>query len=157
MQKSIIGVLLAAGLLVAMPAHADSDWRVKAGMLAVEDDGSAATNVGIVYAWDFVGIIGAEFEANTSIADGEFGPADYSVLQGGAYATLTTPGPIYFKAKAGLVYNDLEIGSGSDSSVGEAMGVGLGLFGFELEYTRSTVDFGGTDLDIDYLSASFGF
>lgn len=161
-MKTIIGALLAAGLLAAAPAHADSDWRVKAGMMSLEDDDSAATNVGVVYAMDFAGIIGAEFEVNTSIADGEydlggFGTADHSVLQGGAYATLTTPGPIYFKAKAGLVYNDAEIAGVSDSSVGEALGIGVGFTFVEIEYTRSKVDFQGTDIDVDFISASFGF
>lgn len=157
MHKSIIGVLLAVGALAALPAHADSDWRVKAGMLSLEDDSGAATDVGIVYAMDFAGIIGAEFDVNTSIADGEYGPVDHSNMQAGAYATLTTPGPIYFKAKAGLVYNDVEIGGIGDSSVGEALGVGVGFTFVEIEYTRSTLDFQGTDIDVDYISASFGF
>lgn len=162
MRKSLIGLLLAAGALLAAPAQAiDSDWRVKAGMLSLENDDSAAINAGLVYAMDFVGIIGAEFEINTSITDGEFDilgtTVDHSTMQLGGYATLTTPGPIYFKAKAGLVHNDVDIGSGNDSSVGEALGVGVGFFGFEVEYTRSTVDFGGEDADIDFISVAFGF
>ncbi|HEX6929002.1 MAG TPA: outer membrane beta-barrel protein [Gammaproteobacteria bacterium] len=162
MRKSIFGLLLAFGVLAATPAQAfDSDWRVKAGMLSLENDDGAATNVGLVYAMDFAGILGAEVEANTSIADGEFdagiATVDHSTMQVGGYATLTTPGPIYFKAKAGLVYNDVDIGGASDSSIGEAIGIGAGFFGFEVEYTRSTVDFGGTDVDIDYISVAYGF
>ncbi len=153
MRKSVIAALLALGALAAAPAHADSDWRVKAGLLSLDGDSSAAKNAGIVYAMDFLGILGAEFEANTSIADGEVGAVDYSVLQGGAYATLTTPGPIYFKAKAGLVYNDLDVGGFSDNDTSEAFGVGVGFTFVEIEYTRSSIN----DIDVDFISASFGF
>lgn len=153
MRKTLIGLLLAAGALLATPAQADSDWRVKAGMLSLDGDSSSATNAGLVYAMDFAGIIGAEFDVTTSIADGEVGAVDYSVLQGGAYATLTTPGPIYFKAKAGLVYNDFDIAGASDNDTGEAFGLGVGFTFVEIEYTRSTFN----DVDVDFISASFGF
>lgn len=161
-MRKLLGVVLIACGAVALPAHAfDSDWRVKAGLLALEDDDSAATNLGLVYAMDFAGIIGAEFEAHTSIADGEYDvlgvSLDHSTRQVGGYATLTTPGPIYFKAKAGLVHSDIDIGPLNDSGVGEAVGIGAGFFGFELEYTRSTLEFEGEDLDIDYLSLAYGF
>lgn len=164
MRKTLTGLLIASGLLAFTPAQAfDSDWRVKGGMLSVEDDESAALNVGLVYAMDFAGIIGAELEGNTSITDGEFAPGvDYSATQLGGYATLTTPGPIYFKAKAGYVYTDIsgdtvtvgpvtyEVG-GDDTGI--AFGIGAGFFGFELEYTRTSYD----DADIDFLSLAYGF
>lgn len=164
MRKTILATLLVFGALAVTPAQAfDSDWRVKAGMLSLEDDESAAFNAGVVYAMDFAGIIGAEFEANTSIADGEiFSGVDYSATQLGGYATLTTPGPIYFKGKAGYVYTDvsgdtitegpftIEVGG---SEAGVSYGIGAGFFGFELEYTRTSYD----DSDIDFLSLAYGF
>lgn len=153
MRKSLIGLLLAFGALAVTPAHADSDWRVKAGMLSVEDDDSAATNVGLVYAMDFLGMIGAEFEANTTVADGEISGLDYNATQLGGYATVTTPGPIYFKAKAGYVYTDAEVAGFSDNDTDIAYGVGAGFFGLELEYTRTTYE----DLDVDFISVAFGF
>ena len=163
MRKSIIASMLLLGGLVATPAaHAlDSDWRVKGAMLSLDGDESAATNVGIVYGIDFLGMFGAEFDLNTTLADGEvsvFGTSvDYSATQLGGYATLTTPGPIYFKAKAGLAYNDIEFSNGgnsvSESDSAPSMGVGVGLFGFEIEYTRTEWE----DLDVDLLSVSYGF
>jgi len=155
MRKSIIGLLLAFGAIAAMPAQAfDSDWRVKGGLLSIENDDSAALNAGLIYAMDFVGIIGAEFEANTSIADGEIvSGLDYSATQLGGYATLTTPGPIYFKAKAGYVYTDLDTDLGGDSDTDVSYGIGAGFFGLELEYTRTTYQ----DTDIDFLSLAYGF
>lgn len=153
MRKSLFGLLFLAATGVAAPAQAfDSDWRVKGGMLSVEDDNSAAVQAGVVWALDFVGIVGVEFEANTSIADGEGVGADYSATQLGGYATLTTPGPIYFKAKAGMVSTDLDTtGGGRDTDT--AYGLGAGFFGFELEYTRTTWE----DRNIDLLSLSYGF
>lgn len=155
MRKTVLGMLLAVGALAVTPAQAfDSDWRVKGGMLSLEDDESAALNAGLVYAIDFVGIIGAEFEGNTSIADGEIvSGVDYSATQLGGYATLTTPGPIYFKAKAGYVYTDVDTDFGGDSDTDVAYGIGAGFFGFELEYTRTSYN----DLDIDFLSLAYGF
>ncbi len=154
MRNIIIGLSLAFGALAVTPAQAfDSDWRIKAGLLSLENDDSAATNVGLVYAMDFLGMVGAEIEGNTSIADGEFGSVDYSATQLGGYATVTTPGPIYFKAKAGYVYTDVDFGGGSENDTDIAYGIGAGFFGFELEYTRTSYD----DLDIDFISLAFGF
>lgn len=164
MRKTTIGLLFALGALMVTPAQAfDSDWRVKGGLLSIENDESAAFNAGIIYAMDFAGMIGAELEANTSITDGEIFPdVDYGATQLGGYGTLTTPGPIYFKAKAGYVYTDIsgdsytngpltiEVG-GSESGV--SYGIGAGFFGFELEYTRTSYDEG----DIDFLSLAYGF
>lgn len=151
--------MLVLGMLVAAPAAQafDSDWRVKGMAFSIDGDDSPAMNVGVVYGIDFLGMVGAEFEANTSLADGEFdtglGTVDYSATQLGGYATLTTPGPIYFKGKAGLVYNDIDVGGTSDDDTAPAYGIGMGLFGFEIEYTRTEFQ----DVDVDMLSVSFGF
>lgn len=155
MRKTILGILLTFGALAVTPAQAfDSDWRVKGGLLSLEDDESAAFNAGVVYAMDFAGMIGAEVEANTSIADGEIiSGLDYSATQLGGYATLTTPGPIYFKAKAGYVYTDVDTDFGGDSDTDIAYGIGAGFFGFELEYTRTSYE----DVDVDFLSLAYGF
>lgn len=157
MRKTIriFGALAVFGLGLAAPsAYAfDSNISVKAGMLSVEDDDSAATQAGIVWGMDFAGMIGAELELNTTIADGEFGPSDYSATQAGGYAVLMSPGPVYFKGKAGYVYNDFDIGGYSDSDSDVAYGIGVGFFGFEVEYTRSKF----MDADVDFLSVSFGF
>lgn len=155
MRKTIVGSMLVLGMMVAAPAaHAfDSDWRVKGSMLSLDGDDSAALNAGIVYGMDFLGMVGAEFDLSTSIVDGEAGPFDYSATQLGGYATLTTPGPIYFKGKAGLAYNDIEVGNFSESDSAPAYGIGMGFFGFELEYTRTEWE----DIDVDMISLSFGF
>lgn len=132
----------------------DSDFGVKAGQLSIDGDSGSATQVGLVYSMDLAGIFGVEFEGNTSMADGDAGGGvDYSVTQLGGYGVVMTPGPIYFKGKAGYVYNDIDIGGFSDNDTDMAYGVGVGAFGFEFEYTRSKFE----DVDIDLLSVSFKF
>lgn len=156
MKKSVMFVtLLCLGL--AGTAQAGSSWSVKAGQLSVDGDDSAALQGGIVYQTDIAGMFGLEFEANTSITDGEFqtflGAADYSVTQLGGFAVVMSPGPIYFKGKAGMTYNDIDIGGASDSDTDVAYGVGVGFFGFEVEYTRTKFQ----ESDVDFISVSFGF
>lgn len=154
MRKSLFGLLFLVAAGVAAPAQAfDSDWRVKGGMLSVEDDDSAAVQAGLVWALDFVGIAGVEFEYNTSITDGEAMGVDYSASQLGGYATLTTPGPIYFKAKAGMVSTDIDVPFVGGSDTNPAYGIGAGFFGFEVEYTRTEWE----ESSIDFLSVSYGF
>ena len=153
-------LLLAAALaLCALPAQAaDSNWGVKLGQLSVDGDTSEATQVGLVYTWDLAGIFGVEGEINSSLSDGQFPAAvDYGVTQVAAYGVLMTPGPFYFKAKAGLAYSDVDV-PGADASADPSYGVGVGfeLLGVvcEVEYTMTTgVDAG----DIDYITIGVKF
>lgn len=155
----VVGVLAFAGIFAAPKAHAivDTDFGVKVGMLSLENDGSAAKNVGLVWNVEFVHMVGMELEANTTVSDGRFdtmiGGVDYKDRQLGAYATLTTPGPVYFKAKAGYVNNHVEIGNSSDSDTDMGYGIGVGFATFELELTRSKFN----NSNVDLLSASFKF
>ncbi|HET9679502.1 MAG TPA: outer membrane beta-barrel protein [Gammaproteobacteria bacterium] len=158
MRKSLL--LLLPALFLAAPAHAviDTDFGVKAGMLSVDGDEGAATQAGIVYNIELLGMLGVEFEANTTLANGDAGfGAEYSATQLGAYGVLMTPGPIYFKAKAGFVRTDIEFdpdplgASGSDTNM--AYGIGIGFTALEIEYTRTE----WMDQDVDMISASFKF
>lgn len=160
MNKFIaVSVLSAAALFAAPKAHAivDTDFGVKVGMLSLENDASSAKNVGLVWNIEFVHMFGMELEANTTVSDGRFdtmlGGVDYKDRQLGAYATLTTPGPVYFKAKAGYVNNNVEIAGNSESDTDMGYGIGIGFATFELELTRSKF----MDSDVDLLSATFKF
>lgn len=155
-MRKILTLFVASAALIGFSSSAlafDSDFGVKAGQLSIENDSTSATQVGLVYSMDLAGIFGVEFEGSTTMADGEFGPLDYSATQLGGYGVVMTPGPIYFKGKAGYVYNDFEVGGASDSDSDVAYGVGVGAFGFEFEYTRSKFQ----DADVDLLSVSFKF
>lgn len=153
-KKLTVITALLAGLFVA-PAYAivDTDIGVKAGMLSLDGDTSAAKQAGVVFNFDIVGMVGVEAEFNTTIADGEFGGVDYSATQLGAYGVLMTPGPVYFKAKAGFVRTDFEVFGASESDQDIAYGLGVGFTALEIEYTRTK----WKDTDVDMISASFKF
>jgi hypothetical protein len=161
MKKTLLALFASAAFL-ALPAQADTDFGVKVGQLMVEDDDKAATQVGVVASWDLFGMFGIEGELNTTVADGESpdglgGTAEYSAMQIGAYGVLMTPGPMYFKAKAGLVRTDADIstdlGDFSESGTEAAYGIGFGFTFFELEWTRTKLE----DANVDLLSLSFKF
>ena len=154
MRKILLALALVG--LFAAPAHADGNFGIKAGTLSADGDTSSATQVGLVYTWDFGGIVGVEGELNTSLSKGAVGPVDYGVTQVAGYGVVMSPGPFYFKGKAGLAYTDLDF-PGASAKVGAAYGVGVGfeLVGFvwELEWTRSKAD----SADLDMISLSFKF
>lgn len=150
--------LFALAMFAALPvAAADSNFGVKLGQFSIDGDSSSATQVGLVYTWDIAGMFGIEGELNTSLADGSFGPAaDYAVTQAGAYGVLMTPGPFYFKAKAGYIYTDVDVPAyDAGAELGYGLGVGFELLGFvwEVEYTITDTDAG----DADFISLGFKF
>jgi hypothetical protein len=160
-MKRLILALVAAGAVLAAPARADVDFGVKVGQLSVEDDDGAATQAGIVMSWDLLGMLGVEGELNTTLADGDIGGFDYSATQVGAYGVLMTPGPFYFKAKAGMLVTNGEVAGEDVSDTQPAYGVGIGFTFFELEWTRTKVedDIAGIpfESDVDVISLSFKF
>jgi len=153
-MKKILCVLGLAAL--ASTASADSNFGVKVGQFSVDGDSSSATQVGLVYTWDIAGMFGIEGEANTSLSKGEAGAVEYGITQLGAYGVLMTPGPFYFKGKAGYMYTDVDF-PGADASSDLAYGVGVGfeLLGFvwEVEYTMTEAD----GADADFISIGFKF
>ncbi len=101
-------------------------------------------------------MFGIEGELNTSLADGTFGATDYGVTQLGAYGVLMTPGPVYFKAKAGLMYTDVDL-VGADATTDPAYGVGVGfeLFGLVCEVEYAITEANGADAD--FITIGFKF
>jgi hypothetical protein len=155
-MKKILCALALAGL-TAGTAAADSNFGIKAGMLAVDGTSSDATQVGFVYTADIMGMFGWEADAHVSAAKGEAIPgAEYGITQFGAYGVFMTPGPIYLKAKAGYAYTDVDFPT-ADASSDLAYGVGAGfeMFGvvLELEYTMFDAD--GTDAEMISVGIKF--
>jgi hypothetical protein len=151
-----LAFLFALAALTALPAHADSNFGVKLGQLSIDGDSGAATQAGLVYTWDLVGMFGVEGELTTSLAKGDFSGVDYGVTSAGVYGVLMTPGAVYFKAKAGMVYSSVDFpGADSSTDAGYGVGVGFEMLGFvwELEYTQIKADAG----DADFLSFSMKF
>lgn len=155
MKKFLFASALA--LFAALPAAAaDSNFGVKLGQFSVDGDTDAATQVGVVYTWDVAGMFGIEGELNTSLADGTFGVTDYGITQLGAYGVLMTPGPFYFKGKAGLMYTDVDF-PGADASTDPAYGVGVGfeLLGVVMEIEYTVTEANGTDADFISVGIKF--
>ena len=142
-MKKILCALALAGL-TAGTAAADSNFGIKAGMLAIDGTDTDATQVGFVYTADVLGMFGFEADAHTSATKGEVVPGlEYGVTQFGAYGVFMTPGPIYLKAKAGYAYTDIDFpGVDANSDLAYGVGAGFELFGVacELEYTMFDAD-----------------
>ena len=148
-MKKILCALALAGL-TAGTAAADSNFGIKAGMLAIDGTDSDATQVGFVYTADVLGMFGFEADAHTSATKGEVLPGlEYGVTQFGAYGVFMTPGPVYLKAKAGYAYTDIDFpGVDANSDLAYGVGAGFELFGVacELEYTMFDAD--GVDAEL---------
>ncbi len=154
---------LAAGLLAAPVALAADGLYlgVTGGVMstdrAAHDD---AVSAGLLVGYEFlnvaVGDIAAEAVYTTTLNE-----ADIAGVRGGwemdtlaAYAAFRTAGPVYFKARAGVVDADVKTRADTDSStrfsVGLGIGLSVGIAQFELEYTTITdnVDFIGLAINL---------
>ena len=155
-RKLLLTVPLA--LCLANGAHADFYLGVKTGPMLVDIDGADdPTNVALTLGYEFgivIGDLGLEAEFSRTASKGEVDDDDLEVESDGFYAAFVTPGPVYFKARAGVVDNEVIIGDDADSDGGNAFGAGFGvsagLARFEIEYTR-------IDSDVDFISLGVQF
>ena len=148
---------LALAGLTAGTAAADSNFGIKGGLLAIDGTSADATQVGIVYTADVLGMFGFEADAHTSATKGEVVPAaEYGVTQFGAYGVFMTPGPIYLKAKAGYAYTDIDFpGVDADSDVAYGVGAGFELFGVACELEYTLFDANGSDAELISFAIKF--
>lgn len=156
--RGAAAALLLAGLLLSPAGHAEWYIGAKAGPMMIDADGvDDPTNAGVIigHEWGVVaGDLGIEAEFTKTIDDGRFAGQDVQVDTLGLFAAFRTAGPVYLIGKAGVVRNEVEVGSVSDSDTGTAIGAGvgfsIGIAQFELEFTR-------LDDDIDFLSLGVRF
>jgi outer membrane immunogenic protein len=157
-RKMAAAGALMAGMAFAPAALADMYFGVNAGKMMIDLDGfDDPTNAGVLIGkeWGVVaGDLGVEAEFTTSIDDGSFLGNDVNVNTQAVYGAFRTAGPVYLIAKAGLLREEVEVGSGSDSDTGMSAGIGvgfsLGLAQMELQYTV-------IEEDISYLSVGVRF
>lgn len=155
-RKLLLALTLTLCLMTS--AHADFYLGVKTGPMLVDIDGADdPTNVALTLGYEFgivLGDLGLEAEFSRTLSEGEVGDEDLEVESDGFYAAFLTPGPIYFKLRAGVVDNEVIIGDDADSDGGNAFGAGIGvsagLARFEIEFTR-------IDSDIDFVSLGVQF
>ncbi|MEA5445372.1 outer membrane beta-barrel protein [Gammaproteobacteria bacterium AB-CW1] len=165
MNKHIIAGLVLAGSVAAAPAAKALpliDIGVGAGVLTMEDDSDGAAAVSALVGVNIPATpFGVEGTFTQTISDGSFdfngGSLDYSGNQLGAFVTANTPTPgIKVKGKLGMVRSDFDFdGMGSASSTDFAFGAAVIFTSWQLEWTRTKVDDGGVDQDIDYISISY--
>ena len=178
-KYTLIGVL---ALLASQTAHAQNDgtffgkqargkWII--GVKAAKIDNNVeeikdADGLGIVLGYEFDRAVGQ----GTSTVELEYISGDDTNLDTAAtydadllnlFFTYRSPGTLYFKAKAGLSYSDIEINSPAFRSTNEdvalALGLGIGYhvgdYGvLELEYSA---DSGENDLGVVGLNALLEF
>jgi outer membrane immunogenic protein len=157
-RKMAAAGALMAGMAFAPAAMADMYFGVNAGKMMIDLDGfDDPTNAGVLIGneWGLVaGDLGVEAEFTTSIDDGSFWGNDVNVNTQAVYGAFRTAGPVYVIGKVGLLREEVEIGSISETDTGMSAGVGVGfsvgLAQLELQYTV-------VEEDISYLSVGVRF
>lgn len=158
-MKTTARIIALAALAWSGAASADGYFGVTAGLMDVDVSGDSPFNAGIRGGFQSPAGWGVEGEATTSLSDGEFdtgfGSIDYSLDTVAAYGTYRTQGDTYFKARAGVLYENVDAGfaDGNDTGASAGLGVGFALGGngsVELEYTF-------IESDVNYWSGSFIF
>lgn len=154
-------LLLLCCLGLAPLAHA-GEWLVgvKTGPMLIDQTGvDAPTNVAFMAGYQIgvvLGDVGIEGELSSTIKDGEAQGQDVDLTSSGLFATFRSAGPLYLKAKGGMVRSKLTVGPLSETNTSEAYGIGIGLglavTQLELEYT--VID---NDSDVAFLSLGIQF
>ncbi len=160
MKRLLLCALLAApGIFYATGASAELYFGAKTGPMLIDEGGfddpintsfTAGYQTGIV-----LGDLGVEGEISRTATNGETaGGEDVEVATEAVYVALRTAGPVYFKARTGLIRREVTVGSQSDDdtggSVGLGIGFGLGILQIEIDYTQ-------IDSDINYLTLGIQF
>lgn len=158
-MKKLLPVILA---LSVTPAFADEDGSfhlgVKTGSIDIDVSGfDADTPKGIVFGYQ-KGTMGVEVEANFTDFDYDYAgysrSADYRSLA--LYGVYRSEGDVYFKAKAGVLHEEIKASFASEDDMGFSAGIGgginLGSFSLEAEYTI-------LESDVNFISigANFNF
>ncbi len=150
--------VFAIATLLASPAAFADDWYygIDAGLLSIDGDTESALQVGGTLGYDFTDSpFDFELDVNTSIANGEVGPAEYSVTQIAPYAVYKhqLQNDLYLKGKVGIAFHqESELVDDSDSNL--AFGVGLGFArNFEIEYLFTEFE----NADVNMISVGYNF
>lgn len=138
-------ILLACALmLIASTAQAELYYGAKLGTINPDTDALDATDtVSAVLGYEIISVgfdLSVEGEYTNVIKDGDVdGGGKWSGTSFGGYAVVRSPGPIYFKGRAGLVQQSIDVGGSSTDETLNAIGAGLGLssglFALEFDYT----------------------
>jgi len=159
MNKHLFAFLLTGLVTITFPVSSYAADGFYIGVVggAMDNDRSGfdqALNAGITLGYEFQGVgigdVAIEGTYTTTIDEGDAPRGRrWEIETLAAYGVFRTAGPVYLKAKAGVVSNDIEIGrsSSDDTEFSAGLGVGfsIGIGQFEIEYTE-------VDDDIDFIS-----
>lgn len=156
------GLFTACVLLLGMvfSAGVSAEWYFGAntGPMLIDASGmDDPTNAGVLigHEWGVViGDVGVQGELTTTINDGSYSGSNVSVDTQAIYGVLRTAGPMYLIAKAGVLHEDVKIGSKSSADSGSSAGLGIG---FSLGVAQIEVEYTQIEKDIAYLSVGVLF
>lgn len=148
--------LFAAKISLAENAY----FGIKFGNMDIDlGDASSPKNLGFMFGSNRRGG-GFEGELTTTFSEGNynigygFGSLDISVDTLALYGVYRSEGKTYFKAKAGILHERVDISGFSDKDTGFSAGIGLGVDlgsnALEFEYTV-------IEEDVNYLSVGLRF
>ncbi len=157
-RSVLVAGIMMSGLAVAPGAAADWYFGAKTGPMMIDTAGVGdPTNAGVLIGHEWgvvVGDVGVQGEFTTSINKGDYAGNDVSVDTQAVYGVFRTAGAIYLVAKAGLLHEEVTIGSASATDSGSSYGLGvgfsLGLAQIELEYTQIEQDIGYVSLGVRF-------
>ena len=146
------------GMFAAAPASADWFFGAKTGPMLIDVGGfSDTTNTGVVVGYE-IGVVVADLalegELTRTTSDGKFAGNKVEVDTQALYLAFRTGGPIYFKAKGGLVNEEVTVGSTSETDSGVSYGIGLG---FGIGIAQLELELTAIESDIAFLSVGVQF
>ena len=112
-----------------------------------------STNLGVTLGYEFLNValgdIAIEGGYTNTTNKGNAPGGEWEIETLAAYGVFRTAGPLYIKAKAGVLRSDIQVVSGSSQSTefsaGLGGGISVGIAQFEVEYTR-------IEEDVDFIS-----
>ncbi len=149
---SVITSVITTG--IACADRGDQYLIPKVGFMAVGLNGADPLySLGVMYGYGITPEITAEAEINVGLVGGESDLGDYEIWTVAGYGVYRHPitDTDYIKAKIGLLYEDIEVASGSASDNGVAGGLG---YGFRVNTT--IIELEATIIDEDIIFYSMG-
>ena len=160
MKKKNSAALAALALAWSCVVHAEGYAGGSAGIMDADVAGDNPFNVGVRGGYRWPTGWGIEGEITTSLTNGKadvgfFGSVHYSVDTYAVYGTYRTPGDVYFKARLGLLDEQVDAGPADGSDSGLTGGAGIG---FDVGRSAEVqIEYTYIEQDLNYWSGSVIF
>lgn len=161
-MKKLIATLALA--LLSQSAAAELYLGAKAGYLRPSVDNADETTAGsVVVGYELADVLLAdvslEAEYTKALEEGDIGSLDWDYSNYGVFAAVRGGGPIYLRARVGMVNQEIEVNGSSDNSTGAAATIGFGFSLLGLEAALDWTRYAESDNleDMDYVSLGLRF